>query len=66
MQTRHWEKVFQKISQLYYADMPFSLKHLMVNKIFDFRDEISEISDAATGMESSKCISHVQRFHFLK
>lgn len=49
MRARHWDKVFKLINQNYYPDMPFTLSVLLTGGIMNFKDNIGDISGAASG-----------------
>jgi len=49
IKTRHWEKIFRLINQQYYEMTPFNLSFLMFNNIMHFKDQVSDISGAASG-----------------
>ena len=52
LRTRHFEKLFGLISQVYYTGMPFTLSKLIKAGIMNYKDVIADTSATASGESS--------------
>eukprot|EP01041_Mallomonas_annulata_P002945 gene2945-5789_t len=49
LKTRHWEKIFRLIGQTYFEGMPFTLSNLLHGGIMSYKEQVQELSGAASG-----------------